>query len=58
MKPYLAYDPDLLRRRMKQMIDKNSGTWYFDLGKTQGLSEMDKDVIKIGGGAKGDFRAR
>ncbi|KAJ9104003.1 hypothetical protein QFC21_002466 [Naganishia friedmannii] len=58
VKPYLAYDPDLLRRRMNQMIDKNSGTWYFDLGKTQGLSDMVKDMIRIGGGAKGDFRVQ
>ncbi|GHJ84047.1 hypothetical protein NliqN6_0449 [Naganishia liquefaciens] len=57
VRPYLAYKPSLLRQRMDELVEKNKGTWYFDLGKRQGLGSDRRNKIQIGGGAVGDFRA-
>lgn len=58
VRPYLAYSSELLRERINQMVEKNSGTWYFDLGKRQGMTAEKRNRITVGGRAKDNFRAR
>jgi hypothetical protein len=43
---------------MNQMVEKNSGTWYLDLRKQQGMAVEERNKITVGGGARENFRAR
>jgi hypothetical protein len=43
---------------MNEIIEKNKGTWYFDLGKRRGMGVDKRNKIRRGGGAADDFRVR
>lgn len=40
------------------MVVDKEGTWYFDLGKRQGMTDGERNRIRVGGDAKNNFRAR